>query len=142
MLRAAIDRLRHLRDVASADPSDGDALVWDADAGKWKPGEAAGSGGADPATFPRYVVHGDDADAERPTGDGLVVWVGTVQPNNAITTDDAWDVWIDPNGNGTTPAAPETHRLVVLHDTGDGLEPLADDDGRWLYGAYPGLEHV
>jgi hypothetical protein len=41
----------------------------------------------------------------------------------------------------TATADPDTHRLVVLHDFGSGLEPVTDDDGLWLYGAYPGTAY-
>jgi hypothetical protein len=34
-----------------------------------------------------------------------------------------------------------SHRLVVLHDFGTGLEPVTDGTGHWLYGAFPGPEH-
>jgi hypothetical protein len=41
-------------------------------------------------------------------------------------------------GGGTS--SDGTVRQVVLHDYGTGLEPVTDVEGRWLYGAFPGLE--
>jgi hypothetical protein len=41
----------------------------------------------------------------------------------------------------THPGSDGTVRMVVLHDYGTGPEPVTDDNGVWLYGAFPGLEH-
>ena len=65
------------------------------------------------------------------------------------------DIGVDPSGyadgqvpvfdDGTgqfVPGNGGTVRQVVLVDDGaGGLEPLTDDDGLWLYGAYPGLAY-
>lgn len=38
-----------------------------------------------------YVVHGAVAGTARPTGFGVVMWIGTVQPTNSIDG----DIWIN-----------------------------------------------
>lgn len=38
-----------------------------------------------------YVNHGATADTDRPVGYAAVLWIGTVEPTNAIDG----DVWID-----------------------------------------------
>ncbi len=40
--------------------------------------------------LPTYVFHGSTAGTARPTGAGVVVWVGTVAPTNANTSVDFW----------------------------------------------------
>lgn len=42
--------------------------------------------------LPTYVFHGAVAGTARPTNAGVVIWVGTVTPTNAVT---ATDFWID-----------------------------------------------
>lgn len=34
-----------------------------------------------------YVVHGSTAGTARPTTSGIVIWIGTVEPTNAVNND-------------------------------------------------------
>jgi hypothetical protein len=40
--------------------------------------------------LPTYVYHAGVAGTARPTNAGVVIWVGTVTPTNAITGTDFW----------------------------------------------------
>lgn len=53
--------------------------------------EAAQQAAAVVVATPRFVLHGDDPDVARPEENVLpVIWVGTVQPNHAVTGSDTW----------------------------------------------------
>lgn len=53
-------------------------------------GSLAVTGTVVAAQLPTYVFHGATAGTARPTGAGVVVWVGTVTPTNANTSTDFW----------------------------------------------------
>lgn len=38
----------------------------------------------------KYVFHGATAGTSRPSFAGVVIWVGTVAPTNAVTSTDFW----------------------------------------------------
>lgn len=116
-------------DLTTTPPAGGQTLIFNDITNVWEPGTIVTEAAV------RSVVHGDDPHVERPATDEVVLWVGTVAPNEAMP----WDVRIVP-GDPTTEAIP--HREVVLADFGTGPEPVTTATGDWLYGRYPGtLEH-
>lgn len=50
-------------------------------------GPSGGGGPVDTTVIPRYVSNGDDPNTARPSGPGLVIWVGSVTPVNMADGD-------------------------------------------------------
>lgn len=86
--------LDELTDVDAASPSDGDVLIWDADAAAWVAGVAIGAEGIvvsdtpPPAPFDRQLwvdLSGEGGESgESGTGGGTVILPGTSSPDAAV----------------------------------------------------------
>ncbi|WP_432679123.1 hypothetical protein ACRAJ3_09665 [Rhodococcus pyridinivorans] len=98
------------RDTPSAPPPPGSTPVHATDILRWERGLAVAHQQLDGrlseedlnATYVLPVTHGANADYPRPAGAGMVIWTGTVRPNNMVGA----DLYIAPSDEEVPPPAP------------------------------------